>query len=112
MLGWLPCLLANLTRSCQFFILPIVGLPSIGNAKCWHQTNYPHTMQKFRPICLLPVVFKMFPKALDERLKPFMTKLISRNQNAFNKGRNIMDGVMSLHEILHEAKVRNNKVWC
>jgi hypothetical protein len=24
----------------QLLILAIVGLPSIGNAKCWHQTNY------------------------------------------------------------------------
>jgi hypothetical protein len=33
-----------------------------------------------------------------------MDKLISSCQTAFIKGRNIMDGVMSLHEILHEAK--------
>lgn len=67
------------------------------------------TIQKFRPICLLPVFFKMFPTALDEWLKPVMSKLIVRNQNAFIKGRNIMDGVMSLHEILHEARVRKQQ---
>jgi hypothetical protein len=33
-----------------------------------------------------------------------MSRIISRSQNAFIKGRNIMDGVLSLHEILHETK--------
>jgi hypothetical protein len=33
-----------------------------------------------------------------------MGKLISSRHTAFIKGINIMDGVMSLHEILHEAK--------
>jgi hypothetical protein len=30
-------------------------------------------------------------------------------QNTFIKGRNILDGVMSLHEVLYEAKVLKNK---
>jgi hypothetical protein len=35
-----------------------------------------------------------------------MSRIISRSQNAFIKGRNIMDGVLSLHEILHETKIK------
>jgi len=31
-------------------------------------------------------------------------KLIHQNQTAFMKGRNVMNGVMILHEILHETK--------
>lgn len=34
-------------------------------------------------------------------------KLIHPNQTAFTKGRNIMHGVMILHEILHETKRKN-----
>lgn len=33
-----------------------------------------------------------------------MGKIINQSQNAFIKGRNIMDGVTSLHEILHDTK--------
>ena len=33
-------------------------------------------------------------------------KLIHQNQTAFMKERNIMNGVMMLHEILHETKRR------
>jgi hypothetical protein len=31
-------------------------------------------------------------------------KLILKNQTAFMKGRDIMNGIMALHEILHETK--------
>ena len=38
-----------------------------------------------------------------------MKKLILVSQNAFIKGRNIMDGVMSLDEILHDAQVKKQQ---
>ena len=38
-----------------------------------------------------------------------MDKLILKSQPAFMKGRNIMNGVLALHEILHETK-RGNEV--
>jgi hypothetical protein len=37
-------------------------------------------------------------------LKKIAHKLIHPNQSAFMKGTNIMNGVVSLHEILHETK--------
>jgi hypothetical protein len=40
------------------------------------------------------------------RLQPFSDKLFSRNQNAFIKKRNIMDGILSLQEIFHYTHVR------
>ena len=62
------------------------------------------TIQKYRPICLLQVLYKIMTKVITLRAEPVMGKLISNCQNAFIKGRNIMDGVLSLHEILHEAR--------
>jgi len=50
-----------------------------------------------------------FTKALMLRMEKSMSKIISKSQNAFIKGRNIMDGVMSLHEILHDTKVRKKE---
>jgi len=40
------------------------------------------------------------------RLETIMRKIINKSQNAFIKGRNIMDGIMCLHEILHDTKLR------
>jgi len=55
------------------------------------------------------VVYKIFTKALMLRMEKNMSKIISKSQNAFIKGRNIMDGVMSLHEILHDTKIRKRE---
>jgi len=41
------------------------------------------------------------------RLEKIAEKLIHTNQTAFIKGRNIMSGIMILHEILHETKRKN-----
>jgi len=39
-------------------------------------------------------------------VEPFADKLINRSQSAFLKGRNILTGIMSWHEIIHETKKR------
>lgn len=46
---------------------------------------------------------------LTLRLTPYAEKLIKREQTAFMKTRNIMTGIMALHEVLHKTK-RNKKV--
>jgi hypothetical protein len=59
-------------------------------------------IQKYRPICLLNVVFKIITKILCNRLIAIVEKVIKISQTAFIKGRYILDGVVSLHEILNE----------
>jgi hypothetical protein len=61
-------------------------------------------IQQYRPICLLNVSYKIITKALMLRFEECVSRIINKSQNAFLKGRNIMDGVLSLHEILHETK--------
>jgi hypothetical protein len=63
-------------------------------------------IQKFRPICLLQVLFKIVTKALTVRSEEFMPKVINSCQNAFMKGRFITDGVSFLQEILRETKFK------
>jgi hypothetical protein len=58
----------------------------------------------FRPICLLNVCYKIITKVLNNRLSNCITKVISDNQFGFIKGRYILDGVVALHEIIHEVK--------
>jgi FKBP-type peptidyl-prolyl cis-trans isomerase 2 len=61
-------------------------------------------------ICLLNVDFKFFPKLLIDRLTPMADNLISKNQTAFIKGGgSILEGVVTLHEILHEFKWSGEK---
>jgi hypothetical protein len=68
-------------------------------------------MKNFRPICLLNVCYKIITKVLNNRLASCITKVISDSQYGFIKGRYIMDGVVSLNEILHKVKRKNKVVW-
>jgi hypothetical protein len=61
-------------------------------------------MKNFRPICLLNVCSKIITKVLNSRLASCITKVISDSHYGFIKGRYIMDGVISLNEMLHEVK--------
>ena len=61
-------------------------------------------MQQFRPICLLNCLYKWITRVLTIRMAPYAEKLICQEQTAFMKGRNIMTGVMALHEVMHETK--------
>lgn len=51
-------------------------------------------------------LYKLVTKTLTIRLKGVADKLIHSTQTAFMKNRNIMSGIMCLHEILHETKRR------
>ncbi|CAN6182020.1 unnamed protein product [Urochloa humidicola] len=64
-------------------------------------------IQQYRPICLLNVGFKIFTKVINNRILVLADKLISRTQTAFIPGRDIMEGVVVLHETIHEMHRRN-----
>jgi hypothetical protein len=66
-------------------------------------------IQKYRPICLLQVLFKIFTKVLTIRAIPIMDKVIHPCQTAFIKGRFITDGVALLQEVLRETKFRKQE---
>ncbi len=59
-------------------------------------------IQQYRPICLLNVSFKIFTKVATNRIMDVAQKVISPTQTTFIPGRNIMEGVVILHETLHE----------
>jgi hypothetical protein len=61
---------------------------------------------QYRPICLLRYIYKLITKVLTIRLEPYAGKLFSKNQNAFIKKINIMDGILSLQEIFHHTHVK------
>jgi hypothetical protein len=66
-------------------------------------------IQQYRPICMLNVRFKIFTKVLANRLSLVAGKVISSSQSAFLPGRNILEGVVILHETLHEINRKKQK---
>jgi hypothetical protein len=65
-------------------------------------------IKQYRPICLLNVDYKWFTKVLTMRLTPHAERLISKTQTAFIPGRYILEGVVILHEILHEMRTQQS----
>jgi hypothetical protein len=63
-----------------------------------------NTVRQYKPIFLLNVDFKIFSKLLTDRITPLANGLISDSQSAFIKGRNILEGVVVLHEVLDEFR--------
>jgi hypothetical protein len=55
-------------------------------------------IQQYRLICVLNVSFKIFTKVGTNRLSTVAQKVVSPTQTAFLPGRNIMEGVVILHE--------------
>ncbi|MCH92512.1 LINE-1 reverse transcriptase like, partial [Trifolium medium] len=64
----------------------------------------PHQLGDFRPISLLGSLCKLLSKVLAKRLGKVMDSIISKNQSAFIKGRNLADGVVTVNEVVDLAK--------
>lgn len=63
-------------------------------------------IQKYRPICLLNVIFKIITKILVNRLLVIIKGVVRASQTAFLKGRYILEGVLVLHETLNTLHKR------
>jgi mannosylglycoprotein endo-beta-mannosidase len=61
-------------------------------------------IQQYRPICMLNVSFKIFTKVMANRLESIACRITKPSQSAFLPGRYIPEGVVVLHETIHELK--------
>lgn len=62
-------------------------------------------IKQFWPICLLNVIYKIITKVLTIRLTAVVDKVINHFQTAFIPGRNILEGVVILQEVLHDQRM-------
>jgi hypothetical protein len=68
------------------------------------KVDSPFGLSDFRPISLLGCLYKIVAKVLANRLSKVMNSLIAPNQSAFLKGRNLVDGVLVVNEVIDLAK--------
>ncbi|KAE8814708.1 retrotransposon unclassified [Hordeum vulgare] len=68
--------------------------------------NGPKKIQQYRPIFLLWFPYKLITKVLNDRVAIYSDILTSRHQNAYTKRRNMMDGILTLPEVLHHTQRR------
>lgn len=64
------------------------------------------SIQKYRPLCVLNVSFKILAKAITVRMAEKEAKVVSNTQTAFIKNRYIMEGILVVHEVhdVHRKK--------
>jgi hypothetical protein len=60
----------------------------------------------FCPISLVHSFAKMFSKLLANRLRPNMESLVSKNQSAFIRGRNLHDNFFLVHQLTRKINSR------
>eukprot|EP00253_Pinus_taeda_P029932 PITA_29932 len=60
--------------------------------------------EKFRPIALCNIIYKIVSKVVALRLKPLLLLIISPEQSGYVEGRQITDGIILTHEIIHSLK--------
>eukprot|EP00253_Pinus_taeda_P007598 PITA_07598 len=60
---------------------------------------------KFRPISLCNIIYKIISKIIATRLKLLLPLIISPEQSGYVEGRQITDGIILTHEIIHSLKI-------
>eukprot|EP00253_Pinus_taeda_P009224 PITA_09224 len=56
---------------------------------------------KYRPIDLCNVVYKIISKGVADRLKPLLPSLVAEEQSCYVEGRQILNNIMKAHEVVH-----------
>lgn len=63
-----------------------------------------NTPEKYRPIALCNIIYKIVSKVIACRLKPLLPLILSPEQFGYIEGRQITDGIILTHEIIHSLK--------
>lgn len=73
------------------------------------KVHNPFSLKEFRPISLLGCLYKLLSKVLAARLSSVMKSIISSSQLAFIKGRNLVDEMLVINEVVDYAKRVNRE---
>lgn len=68
----------------------------------------PSTPDKFRPISLCNIIYKIVSKIIASRLKLLLPLIISPEQSGYIEGKKIIDRIILTHEIIHSLKHLKN----
>jgi hypothetical protein len=69
----------------------------------------PTTFGDYRPISLCNLCYKLISKVIASRIKPILSRFLSKEQLGFLKGRQILDAIGTAQECLHNIKIKKSK---
>eukprot|EP00253_Pinus_taeda_P024433 PITA_24433 len=70
------------------------------------KTEEAKTPEKFRPIALCNVIYKIISKIIASRLKTILPGIISEEQSGYVEGRQIFDNILLAQEMIHSLHSR------
>lgn len=70
------------------------------------KVQHPTSFNKFKPISLCNVLYKIITKILANRLKRVLPSILSLNQSVFIHGRLISDNIIIAYEALNTMKTK------
>ena len=73
------------------------------------KVNNPKYLKQFKPISLCNGAYKIITKLIVNRLKPYLSYLISSNQCNFILGRHSIDNVIMAQEMIHAMQSKKGK---
>jgi len=59
------------------------------------------TADRYRPIALCNVVYKIISKVVANRIRPLLPYLVSEEQAGYVEGRQILNNIIQAHEVVH-----------
>lgn len=68
------------------------------------KTEEANTPDKYKPISLCNIIYKIVSKFMATQLKPLLPLIISPEQSGYLEGRQITDGIILTHEIIYSLK--------
>ena len=80
----------------------VVLIPKSGGA---------NDLKDFRPICLVGRLYKWLAKVLANRLKRVLAKVVSKAQNAFIEGKQILNAILVANEAVDSILRRNEELF-
>ena len=72
----------------------------------------PKLASNYRPIAILPVLYKLFSRMLCDRMVPFVMRQQSTDQAAYRKGYSTEDHLLAVSLLVEKSKEYNVPVWC
>ncbi|XP_039004068.1 uncharacterized protein LOC120131027 [Hibiscus syriacus] len=105
---------SDFTSAVRYFFQTSYLLPAFNSTALVLVPKFPNATlaKEFRPISCCSVVYKTITRILVDRLTTYFPGLISHNQSAFVKGRNIVDNTLLAQEIVKGYSKKNLSPRC